>query len=191
MSIQDDYKAGQKASGIEVGDTVRVLRGFEDHEDGCNTIWISCKKTSGEFVVEHLCGDGDIVLDDADAFGGHNYYPHFVLEIVKKASSTVPELTKEQIVDIGKLETNLGDSNMSTKTQEIYAVIVTENEPVKDAESGLIVKTKKKVIYSKGDLPAYDAGNATVKAILAAGKVKGVNAIKDEDEVEVKVSSPF
>lgn len=77
------------------------------------------------------------------------------------------------------------------KTQEIYSVVVTENEHVKDAETTQIIATKKRVIYKESAMSAYSSGNAQVKAILAAAKVKGVTAIKDEDELEVKVSSPF
>ena len=80
-----------------------------------------------------------------------------------------------------------GDSNM--KTQEIYAGIVTENEKIKD-DNGQIESIKKRVIYSTSELPAYDEANARVKIMAAASNVKGDNAIKDIDEVEVKVR-PF
>lgn len=82
------------------------------------------------------------------------------------------------------------DKIMSTRTQEIYTGIVTESEKIKD-DNGQIESIKKRVIYSTTELPAYDEDNAKIKIILAASKVKGEKAIKDVDEVEVKVSRPF
>ncbi len=80
-----------------------------------------------------------------------------------------------------------GNSNM--RTQEIYTGIVTENEKIKD-DNGQIESIKKRVIYSTFDTPAFDEANAKVKILAAASKVQGKNAIKDLDEVEVKVR-PF
>ncbi len=103
-----------------------------------------------------------------------------VLEIVKKKDGTVPD----------KVTSIKGESDMSTRTQDIFAVVVTENEKTKD-DNGQIESIKKRVIYSTIDLPAYSPDNAHTKAILAAAKIKGINAIKDEDELEVKVTRPF
>ena len=89
---------------------------------------------------------------------------------------------KEQVTN-----TNLKGSSM--KTQEIYSGIVTENVKVKD-ELGQIESIKKRVIYSAIDIPAFDEDNAKAKALIAANKVTGDKAIKDLDEVEVKVR-PF
>lgn len=75
------------------------------------------------------------------------------------------------------------------RTQEIYTGVVTENEKIKD-DNGQIESIKKRVIYSTFDTPAFDEANAKVKILAAASKVKGEKAIKDLDEVEVKVR-PF
>ena len=80
---------------------------------------------------------------------------------------------------------------MDSRTQEIYAVVVTENEYVRDAGTNLIVSTKKRVIYQDLTMPAFNSSNAHTKAILAAGKIEGPRGIKDEDEVEVQVRRPF
>lgn len=79
---------------------------------------------------------------------------------------------------------------MSTREQEIFAVVVTENEKVKD-DNGQIESIKKKVIFADSALPAYSPDNAHTKAVAEAIKVKGGKAIKDIDEVEVKVTRPF
>lgn len=79
-----------------------------------------------------------------------------------------------------------GDSNMSTKTQEIFSGTVTENEKIKN-DNGQIESIKKRVIFSTIELPAFDAENAKVKIMTLASKVTGDKAIKDIDEVEIKV----
>lgn len=81
------------------------------------------------------------------------------------------------------------EKDKKMKTQEIYTGVVTENVKVKD-ENGQIESIKKRVIYSAIDIPAFDEKNANSKALAAAIKVQGKNAIKDLDEVEVKVR-PF
>ena len=171
MTEQEKYIAGQKNCGIEVGDTVRVVRVARDQEAG----WLACWRMKADItgVVEDIRGGWGIRID------GWNY-PYFVLEIVKKASSTVPDAKP-----IDK-----GDSNMSTREQEIFAVVVTENEKVKD-DNGQIESIKKKVIFADSALPAYSPDNAHTKAVAEAIKVKGGKAIKDIDEVEVKVTRPF
>ena len=39
MCTKEDYLKGQKASGIKVGDKVRVTRKANSHENGWNTFW--------------------------------------------------------------------------------------------------------------------------------------------------------
>lgn len=188
MTETEAYIEGQKASGIEVGDTVRVWRGAESREGGWGNSWNVSMEVGGELQVLRDRGEYGITLNDRFELS----YPYFVLEIVKKANGTVPEQIKGRgatCVVLDEHATLAGDSKM--KTQEIYSVVVTENEHVKDAETTQIIATKKRVIYKESAMSAYSSGNAQVKAILAAAKVKGVTAIKDEDELEVKVSSPF
>jgi len=170
---KEEYAAGQEASGIEVGDEVRATRHFSENEGGSN-LFASSHTVKTKFIddkavgtVSRIFGGGIQIKYD----GCYCEYPYFVLEIVKKADGSVP----------GKIETLItGESTM--KTQGIFSVVVTENEKIKD-DNGQIESIKKRVIFSKSDLPAYDEANAHVKATLAAGKVKGEKAIRDADEV--------
>ena len=179
MAEQEKYIEGQKHCGIGVGDTVRVVRAAEDYEGGWKYLWFSYKNCVDEFVVQAIDHQGGGMEHITDG-GVHWWYPYFVLEIVKKADGSVP----------GKVNNTNTERNSTMKTQKIFSVVVSENEHVKDAETSQIIATKKRPIFSKPDMPAYDEKNAGIKGILAAGKVKGVNAIKDEDEVEVLVR-PF
>ncbi len=180
MTEQEKYIADQKASGIEVGDTVRATRHFTAHEKGCYTINGSSASSKGDFVdsddavgtVRHI-DDESMEIDCGKDYGGGWYFPYFVLEIVKKANGTVPDAKP-----IDK-----GDSNM--KTQNIYSYVVTENENVKDAKTGQIEKVKKNVLIS-GVVAAYDEANAKLKAMDNLSDAVG----PDIDEVEVLVR-PF
>lgn len=80
---------------------------------------------------------------------------------------------------------------MSTDTQSLFAVAVTENEHDRDVKTGLVIRTRKRVIYTHSALPAFSIDNAKIQAILAAGRVEGDNAIKDECELEVSAHRPF
>lgn len=82
MNTREAYIIMQEASGIEVGDTVKVLRVAKTHEMGWDNSWVSrMEPTIGEiFVVDCLCNGGEGIHNrgnDAD-------YPFFVLEIVEK-----------------------------------------------------------------------------------------------------------
>ncbi len=173
MNEQEKYIAGQKVSGIEVGDTVRVVREWKYEDDGNNTKLLDWKRCFVGTVctVVLIDGDGDVRLQNNVGIRG--YFPWTVLEIVKKASSTVPDAKP----------VDKGDSNM--KTQEIYSVAVTENINVKDAETGQIEAVTKKVLYKNSALPAYGAENARVKATAEAVK-KAPKANVDEMAVLVR-----
>lgn len=167
---------------LKAGDTARVVRDWECGENGTHLEQLSTMPVGTTGIVREVSKDS---VDMCNYF-----WPPFVLE--KITSGTVPEQIKGRgatCVVLDHHATLAGDSKM--KTQEIYSVVVTENEHVKDAETTQIIATKKRVIYKESAMSAYSSGNAQVKAILAAAKVKGVTAIKDEDELEVKVSSPF
>ncbi len=167
MTDQEKYIAGQKASGIEVGDTAKVTREWKQHDDGNNTQFYPEKMTVKERVISKIDSDGDVCLSNGW------WYPWTALEIVKKADGSVPDKTETLIT---------GESTM--KTQEIYNYVVTENINVVDAETGLIVKTEKKILGS-GTVAAYDEPNAKLKAM------KGISMTDvDIDEVEVLVR-PF
>ncbi len=170
------YLQRQEASGIKVGDTVRVVKTAEQNERGWKNSWCpSDMKVGQEGVVTKMHSSGCDV--DTGRRYSHLAYPYFVLEVI---SSQCGE-------DGPREEKPIKDEAM--KTQDIFAVVVTENEKTKD-DNGNIDSIKKRVIYSAIDIPAFDENNAKAKALLAANKVAGVKGIKDLDEVEVKVS-PF
>ena len=80
MNLQEAYKIMQDNCGIEVGDTVKVLRRAENKENGWNNNW-------GDYMDDHI-GKEYIVTELA--VGGirlNNWccFPFFVLELVKKA----------------------------------------------------------------------------------------------------------
>lgn len=98
--IQEAYLEMQKASGIEVGDSVKVLRKFSDDEMGLYAIWnpameITIGKT-GEVIG---FGERSIIVDICDDAW---HYPFFVLEKVHSAKRNEKELDswcgKETIV---------------------------------------------------------------------------------------------
>ncbi len=76
-------------------------------------------------------------------------------------------------------------------TEQLFAVAVTENEHVLDAKSGLVLRSRKRVIYTNSALPAYNVSNAKIQAVLEAGKVEGDDAISDVHELEVDATQPF
>ena len=84
MNLQEAYRVMQKASGIEVGDTVRILRKFKNCELGsdCCT-WdsgSSKKKMQGQTEKVNKVVSRSIWIDNYE-------FPFFALEIVEKAKS--------------------------------------------------------------------------------------------------------
>lgn len=76
-SLQDAYLVMQEASGIKVGDTVRVLRKAADYEMGWGNKWVDDRMDNyigRECRVTNVVGDRGILLEDKWAF------PFFVLE---------------------------------------------------------------------------------------------------------------
>jgi len=78
------YRVMQAASGIEVGDTVKVLRSFKSYEMGfgyhCNNQ--KCKYVGHEAIVDEV--DYGIVIGDWS-------FPFFCLELVSKAPKEAPK----------------------------------------------------------------------------------------------------
>lgn len=82
-SLQDAYLAMQEASGIKVGDTVRVLRKAAAYEMGWGTGWVDGAMDSyigREWQVTDVAGAEGVTL------GGSWCFPFFVLEKTKDAS---------------------------------------------------------------------------------------------------------
>lgn len=85
INLQEAYKVMQANCGIEVGDTVKVLRPFKDKENGCGIRynWRMDDLIGGHFVVR------DISESYIDLSCGY-LWPFFVLELVKKGKK-LPE----------------------------------------------------------------------------------------------------
>jgi hypothetical protein len=103
MDVKEAYKVMQENCGIEVGDTVRVLREVKSWEIGWSYVW---GIVMNEFIGKEL---KVISLDNGAGIGLENdfFFPFFVLELVSKAkkinlngSYTVAELQK--IIDENK-----------------------------------------------------------------------------------------
>jgi hypothetical protein len=81
-------------------------------------------------------------------------------------------------------ETNLKESLMSNKTQELFNWAVIEFVKVKD-DNGQVESTKKKVHGSGTALPAFDVENAKLKAMALVTLPEDT----DIDEVKVEISN--
>jgi len=81
MNVYEAYLIMQDASGIGVGDTVKVLRGAESCAMGWDNTWDMNmdKRIDREAVVTSINGNRGVSLR------GPYSYPFFVLDIVKKA----------------------------------------------------------------------------------------------------------
>ena len=106
MDLQEAYRAMQKASGIEVGDKVKVIRRFRACELGSG---------SGEWNwsigKEGMQGQFGVVTGIDTVMGfikvGHWEFPFFALEIVEKAKPA-------KILTVGGLESAI------TKAMKAY-----------------------------------------------------------------------
>ncbi len=88
MSNSPEYIKGQTASGIQVGDIVRVMRSAKHNEGGwTGGSWTSeMDKTIGkDFMVDDIGSKYDTVSVRLRLGSGETrFYPYFVLSIVKK-----------------------------------------------------------------------------------------------------------
>ena len=75
MDIEEAYQVRAKESGINIGDTVKVIRKASDYEMGWLTAWHPDmdKMIGNEYTVVEIV-DGDYKLDDL------YWFPFFVLE---------------------------------------------------------------------------------------------------------------
>jgi hypothetical protein len=97
MTLKEAYIKMQENCGIEVGDTVKVLREAKNYEMGWSYVWVI---TMNEFIGNEL---KVISLDNVAGIQLSNdyYFPFFVLKLTRKAkkinlngSYTVVELQK-------------------------------------------------------------------------------------------------
>lgn len=106
MKIEEAYQVMQEASGIKVGDTVKVLRKAEAYEMGwCNSWAGPMSDMVGKTATVNSVTNGNINL------GKDNYgYPFFVLEIVEKKFTC--DETEEQALVLLKKAAKLLDKKI-------------------------------------------------------------------------------
>jgi len=102
MCTREGYLEGQEASGIKVGDKVRVTRKANSHENGWCNSWVSTmdENVGNTAKVSKICGQLGITL----RFREHNddyAFPYFVLEKVTDS--------KEKFYDDNGVELLPGD----------------------------------------------------------------------------------
>lgn len=100
LDIKEAYKVMQEASGIKVGDRVKVLRKAEDCEMGWEYGWLG---SMDERIGEVLFVDG---IKDNAVRTNKGYFPFFVLEVIE------PETVK----------TDIKEQNMSKDKREIVSL---------------------------------------------------------------------
>lgn len=78
--LEEAYLVMQEASGIKIGDTVKVLRKADFHEMGWLNSWASImtENIGKKLIVNSINGSNGIYLEG-------QCYPFFVLEKVKSA----------------------------------------------------------------------------------------------------------
>ena len=85
MDIREAYTVMQAASGIEVGDKVRVLRRAKSREMGWEGFW----RPRMDFALNEVMEVTRFNSAGGLELGLGFYYPFFVLELVEKATSTI------------------------------------------------------------------------------------------------------
>lgn len=166
MIDREKYITGQKASGIEVGDTVRVVREAEYSEGGWNNSWAFKMKLGEQTVEDEDCGSGFRLSDKYS-------YPYFVLEIVKKKDGSVPREVLDNTNSVC-LERN---SNMSTQEQTVFDVTIVERTEVLHEGSGVVQKINRAVLH--------DAKVAAVSNEAAKQKALAKCKVTNFDNVEI------
>jgi hypothetical protein len=98
MSIEEAYIQMQKECGIEVGDTVKVLRKAKDYEMGWSNSWVGCMDVLvGETFKVKFSGGGGVQLSNDYCV------PFFVLELVSKSPKVVKvKLNENHTAEVSK-----------------------------------------------------------------------------------------
>lgn len=125
-SLIGHYNALQKASGIEVGDTVRILRVCKTNEMGWGCSWNAhMDKTVGmKGTVTTVSTADGIRVDFAKMVGDRLgwWYPFFALEIVKKRPRKVTvELNGEYSAEVYKDKIVVGCQTFDTSIIQALA----------------------------------------------------------------------
>ncbi len=183
MTDVEKYIAGQKACGIEVGDTVRVVRKAKNREGSWFDSWVSSMDdTVGENMEVNKIHSGSGGLQLRNSHFSRNY-PYFVLEIVKKKDGSVPDKKQESIstrVLVDKFaeitNTSRKESNMSTQEQTVFDVTVVERSEVLHEGSGFVQKINRTILFDH-KVPAVSDEAAKQKA-LASCKVSNFDDLE-------------
>ena len=156
MTEQEKYIADQKASGIEVGDTVRVVRKAESRSRGWTATWV-CEMD--ENVGRKMKVRGLYESQEVNGINlGLNYH-YFVLEIIKKANGTKPNNTNSE-----------RNSNMIIQEQTVSHVTIIERTEVLHEGSGIVQKINRKVLFDE-KVSAVGDEAAKQKALSGLGVV--------------------
>lgn len=122
MNLTDAYLKLHNASGIAVGDTVKVLRKAKDYEMGWDLVWVS--------GMDLRVGKTYEVADDLGCegfrLGGGGVFPFFVLELVKKNAIKKVTLNPSCTAEINKdtKTVKVGCQEFSfDKVKELYEAI--------------------------------------------------------------------
>lgn len=83
--LTEHYNALQKECGINIGDTVKVLRAAKHYELGWGTTW----EEEMSLMVGKTLKVVDIQEDDGIYLEDGLFYPFFVLEVVKKGFTPI------------------------------------------------------------------------------------------------------
>ena len=90
VEVVYDYLSGHRASGLKVGDKVKVVRKSNDKEGGWGDIWAPsmCGFVANEYEIQKDDNDFGFVLNDWR-------FPYFVLEKVKEKKVTYEDVFNE------------------------------------------------------------------------------------------------
>lgn len=85
MNIKEAYKTMQAECGIDIGDTVKVLRSFKHNEMGYSGCPLDATGVTGT-VTGSQGKDGIRVTFDKehDDYGTWHWFPFFVLKLIEK-----------------------------------------------------------------------------------------------------------
>jgi hypothetical protein len=170
----DDYLAFHNASGLKVGDSVRVVRKAEDREMGWGDIW------SGHMDD---CVDRTYkIIGDATSYGWELdnkwTFPTFVLQKVDSTPAPQPAPATEEIV-INK-DSVIVNGKVLTKKEigKLYYRVVRGGKSER--------KSKKKIVKKLVPLvPAHNPDNLTPEQV---GVSEGYRLL-DEDEIKDRASN--
>ncbi len=89
MDLKEAYRVMQKASGIEVGDKVKVLRTAKRGEMGwyglCDNTRMQKLNLGQILKVANIADTGECYIELEFYNGGTTFIPFFTLEIIEKA----------------------------------------------------------------------------------------------------------